>query len=378
MPHWRLAAVYFGYFAFVGAFSPYLGLYLQSIGLSVAAIGILLAEMQLARVVAPNAWAWFADRSGKRVRYLRIALFASVLSFLGFFGTISFAGLAIVMGIHAFCSGAVTPLIESTTLGHLKTGMARYGAIRLWGSVGFIVAVLALGWQLDRWPEATLLWTVLALLVATFICTLAVPEVRTDASRAKASIMAVVRRPEVIALLAACFLMTVAHGPLYAFFSIFLAEHGYSKSAIGMLWAIGVLAEIAVFWYLPAWSRRLKMEQVLIASFACAVVRFTMIGWGIDSVILIVIAQLLHAATFGSYHVAALALIQRAFDAGRETRGQALYSSVSYGAGGMLGAAGGGWLWEAVGPQWTMTISSVAAALGLAALLARKAMMRST
>ena len=62
VPHWRLAAVYFGYFAFVGAFSPYLGLYLQSIGLSVAAIGILLAEMQLARVVAPNAWAWFADR----------------------------------------------------------------------------------------------------------------------------------------------------------------------------------------------------------------------------------------------------------------------------------------------------------------------------
>ena len=175
-------------------------------------------------------------------------------------------------------------------------------------------------------------------------------------------------------LLVACFLMTVAHGPLYAFFSIDLAAHGYSKTAIGMLWALGVVVEIIVFWLMPRWAGRLSMERVLLASFAAAVIRFLMIGWLIDSVTAIIVAQVLHAATFGSYHVAALALIHRTFDRGRETRGQALYSSVSYGAGGMVGAAGGGWAWDAVGPAATMSAASAAALLGLLALSMRRKM----
>lgn len=365
VPARRLAAVYFGYFAFVGAYSPYLGLYLQSIGMSAAAIGLLLAEMQLVRIFAPNAWAWLADRTGTRVRVLQLALLAAALTFCGFFGTVSFAGLALVMAVHAFCSGGVTPLIESTTLAALSsTGMARYGAIRLWGSVGFIVAVLGVGAQLDWLPIASLLWTVFAVIALTFCTSLALPQTAPATRRASESILAIAMRREVLALFAACFLMTVAHGPLYAFFSIYLADHGYAKTTIGVLWALGVLAEIAVFWYLPQWSKRFSMERVLAASFGCAVVRFVMIGWGVDSVAIVVLAQLLHAATFGSYHVAAIALVQRAFAGGRETGGQALYTSVSYGAGGMLGAAGAGWLWESAGPAWTMTVASLCAAAG--------------
>ena len=106
IPHRRLAAVYGGYFAFVGAYSPYLSLYLESIGLTASRIGLLIAEMQLMRIFAPNAWAWFADRTGRRVRTLQLSLLAGALTFCGFFGVSSFAGLAVVMGVHAFCSGA--------------------------------------------------------------------------------------------------------------------------------------------------------------------------------------------------------------------------------------------------------------------------------
>lgn len=159
--------------------------------------------------------------------------------------------------------------------------------------------------------------------------------------------------------------MTVAHGPLYAFFSIHLESVGYSKSSIGGLWAIGVVAEIAVFALQPRWSRRFSMASILIASLAIAVLRFVLIAIGTDSPTLLIIAQIMHGATFGSYHVAALALVHRQFGEGIAVRGQALYTAVSYGAGGMVGALAGGLMWDSVGPQMTFAVAAACAAIGL-------------
>lgn len=375
VPARRLAAVYFAYFAFVGAFSPYFGLYLQSIGMTAWQIGALLAEMQFMRVFAPNAWGWLADRTGQRTPFLRLAMLLATLAFSGLFFASAFVPLALVLALQAFSSGGANPLIESITLGHLRGELQRYGAIRLWGSVGFIITVLAVGYQLDRLPASTLLWSVFATLLATFALTLvAIPDSPTRHAAKGVPVMDVLRRPEVIAFFVACFFMTVAHGPLYAFYSIYLAGHGYSKSVIGVLWSLGVLAEIVVFWLMPAWSLRFSMRQVLIASFACAVLRFVLIGWGVDSLLVLIFAQVLHGATFGSYHAAALALVNQWFRHGREVRGQALYASISFGAGGMLGAAASGIAWEALGPAWTFSLASTAAGAGLLALVIQRKM----
>ncbi|MBI2316729.1 MAG: MFS transporter, partial [Betaproteobacteria bacterium] len=182
---------------------------------------------------------------------------------------------------------------------------------------------------------------------------------------AEHSVWPVLRRPEVAVLLGACFLMSVAHGPLYTFFSIYLADHGYSNSAIGWLWTVGVIAEIGVFLMAPRIFARWSNRQVLVFSFACAVVRFILIGWGVDSPALLVAAQVLHAATFSSYHAAALGMVNRWFLGGQRSRGQALYMSVSFGAGGMLGGMAAGVAWEAIGPAWTFSAASACAAAGL-------------
>jgi PPP family 3-phenylpropionic acid transporter len=174
----------------------------------------------------------------------------------------------------------------------------------------------------------------------------------------------ILRRPEVAALLGACFLMSLARGPQYAFFSIYLVDHGYSKAAVGWMWTYGVIAEIAVFLLMPALLRRFSLSAILLVCFAATVVRFLMIGWGVDLAPVLFFAQLLHGLSFGAYHAAAVTAIHRWFRGAHQVRGQAIYLSVSFGAGGVLGSMLAGLSWDSIGPAWTFSAAAVAAFVG--------------
>jgi len=375
VPYARLSAIYFAYFAFVGAFAPYFPLYLQSVGAAAWEIGVLISIMQLTRVFAPNFWASVADHHGRRVALLRASLALAALSFCGIYATRSFWGIFVVLALLAFFSSAANPLLEATTFTALRGRLERYGAIRLWGSVGFIGAVLAVGAALDRLAIDNLLWMLLAVLVATAALAWLLPGGGEARPAVRERLWSVVRRPEVATLLGACFLMSVSHGPLFTFLSIYLTELGYSKTVVGVLWSLGVVAEILVFLAAPRWLTRFDPRTILVASFVCAVARFLLIGWAAASPTLVTLAQILHAATFGSYHLAALAVINAWFTGARQVRGQALYLSLSFGAGGFLGGLASGALWDRIGPSWTFTAASLAAGAGLALLLTRKSLM---
>lgn len=366
----RLSAFYFAYFAYVGALGPYISLYLESIGMSAARIGLLLASMQAMRIAAPNLWAALSDRLGRRAALVRLALALALIAWAGVIASTEYGVLLAVLAAFGFFTSAAMPLTESLTFAHLRDDFGRYGLIRMWGSIGFIAAVLGVGELLDRAPLASMTWAVAGFLALSLACALMISDARTIAPAAGAGPIApLLRRPEVLALLGATFLMCVAHGPLYTFYSIYLAEHGYSKAAIGWLWSLGVVAEIAVFLAMPRIARRWPLRLIFAASFGCAVARFLLIGWGVDSWLVLVFAQLLHATTFGSYHAAALGLVNEYFSEGARSRGQALYMSVSFGAGGMAGGIASGLLWEGIGPALTFTLGSVCAAAGLALAL---------
>lgn len=367
VPVIRLSVFYFAYFGWVGAFGPYFSLYLQSIGQTAVEIGVLLSQMHLMRVFAPNLWAGLADRRGKRALLLQVALGAWLVAYCGVFLTQSFWGLFLVLALVAFFTSAAMPLFETMVFAHLEDDLGRYGPIRVWGSVGFIASVLVFGAVLDTQPVDMLLVLLLPLLAASLLISLSLKDPRADARHgAGESVWPALRRPEVALLFAACFLMVVAHGPLYTFFSIYMAEYGYSKSTIGLMWSLGVVAEIGVFLMAPRIFSRWSARAVLIFSFACAVLRFLVIGWCVDSLALLAVAQVLHAASFGSYHAAALGMVNGWFPAGQRSRGQALYLSLSFGAGGMVGGMGAGLAWETIGPAWTFTGASMCALAGLA------------
>ncbi|MBI3094373.1 MAG: MFS transporter [Rhodocyclales bacterium] len=362
----RLSAWYFWYFAFIGAFLPYFALYLQSIGLSAGRIAILMSLGQFMRLLAPLLWSWLADSGGRRVRIVVASAVASLASFSVVFLTQDFVGLLIGMAILHFFWSASLPLVEALTLGHLAAAPERYGRIRLWGSVGFIVTVMGVGLLLDAAPINSQLWVSWVLLLGTLASALTLSEVPARAGQAAGSILVVLRQRKVVFLLGAGLLMSAAHGALYVFYSIHLVAQGYGKTLVGLLWTLGVVAEIFVFLFMPRISRRVSLRQILLACFALAVLRFLLIGWTAEFIGLLVFAQLLHGASFGAHHAATMAALNRWFVASQQARAQALYGSVAYGAGGLGGALLAGALWESTGAAITFSAASLLALLGLA------------
>jgi PPP family 3-phenylpropionic acid transporter len=369
LPYWRLSSFYFFYFAFVGAFTPYWGLYLKSLEFSAFQIGALMSLLQVARVFAPGLWGWLADHTGKHVSVVQLAALLSLLSYLGVFAGEGFVWLFVTMLLMSLFWSASLPLVEAITLGHLGQGAEGYGRIRMWGSIGFIVAVLVLGYVLDVAPVRDLLWIVLGLKAGVLLFTRRLPQSRTMPHHTDDQpVWEILRRPEVMAFLAACFMMAAAHGAYYTFYSIDLVDHGYSKSVVGWLWALGVICEVLVFLWMPRLTARFSLRQILLVSFLLATVRFLMIGWGVSSLAVLLLAQTLHAASFGSYHAAAVALTHHYFRGRHQAKGQGLYTSLSFGLGGTLGGLLSGYAWEGWGAGWAFTLSAVCALLGFVIL----------
>ena len=363
-PLGTLAGWYFFYFAFVGAFAPYFALYLQHIGQSAWEIGVLMSVPQVMRLLAPNLWGWLADRLGRRALIVQIAALCSVAGFSGFFFTRDYLPMLAAMALVWFFWSAALPLVEAMTLDRLAGRTERYGRIRLWGSIGFIASVLAIGALLDHMPITAVLWACLLILACVLLSALALAETKVGADGTAEPLGELLRRPAVLALLAACFFMSVAHGPLYVFYSIHLVEQGYGKTAVGLYWSVGVVAEIFVFIFMPRLMRHYSLRGILLASFGLAVLRFLMIGWLAGSPVLLLIAQVLHGATFGACHAAAVAVLTRWFAPHQQARMQGIYGSLSFGAGGMLGGLLGGQTWDSLGAGITFSLAALFAACG--------------
>lgn len=362
---WPLAGYYFFYFAFIGAFSPYFGLYLQARGFSAWDIGLLMSQMQLMRLFGPNLWGWVADRFGHRLLIIRLAGLVGLAGFAAFFWLDRLPGMLLAMAILAFFWSGALPLVEMLTFDHLREERGRYGRIRLWGSVGCIVAVMSTGALLDVVAPVGVLWVCTLILAGILGFALILPEAPVHAVALETPpIGRILRQPKVQALLAACFAMSAAHGAFYVFYSIHLSGHGYAKTAVGLLWSLGVLAEIGVFLLMPRLTRRFSLRDILLVSFAAAVLRFLIMGWAVESVAAMIFAQLLHGLTFGAYHAAAIAAITQWFPGKSQGRGQALYSSLSFGAGGLLGALISGRTWDDWGAGWSFSLGAVFALAG--------------
>ncbi len=365
--YFRLSGFYFCYFAALGALIPYWGLYLKSLGFDAGRIGALVAILMATKIVAPYVWGWIADHSGRPMLIVRLASLFSLLAFVAVFWAQDFWALALVMAAFSFFWNASLPQFEAFTMSYLGAAAHRYSIIRLWGSVGFILSVALLGFLLQHLGAGILPGILLALFAAIWLSSMLVkdaPGAREEG--AAGSILDVLRLPVVRAFLLVCFLMQLSHGPYYTFYSIYLEDHGYERGSIGQLWALGVVAEIAVFLVMHRLLPRFGVRCLLLASLGLTSLRWILLALFVDSAWIMIFVQLLHAASFGLYHAVAISLIHKFFPGRRQGRGQALYSSLSFGAGGAMGSLVSGYLWEGAGAQLTY---GAAALVSLAALL---------
>lgn len=365
MPYWRLSGFYFFYFASLGALLPYWGLYLKSLGYDITAIGNVMAIIMATKIISPNIWGWIADHTGRRMAIVRIGSLCAALAFAGVFFQDGFVWLAIVMMLFSFFWNAALPQFEATTFNYLGDNAHRYSSIRLWGSIGFIVTVWGLGSVMQGQGIQLLPWILFGLFAAIWINSLLVPEEAAGhLPLDHTPLRKILSQPHVLGLLLVCFLLQAGHGPYYTFYSIYMKSHGYSLSQIGGLWALGVIAEVIVFLWMHRLVPKFGLRNLLLASLLLAVVRWLLIGLFPEHLSVMLLAQCLHAATFGIFHAAAIQLIHTYFRGKHQGKGQALYSSLSFGAGGALGSFYSGYVYDYFG---ALQMFVIAAAISLLA-----------
>ena len=366
IPYWRLSSFYFFYFATLGGFLPYWSLYLEHIKFNALEIGELSALMVATKIIAPNLWGWIADYTGKSLRVIRLASFFAAVIFSGFFFNDSYLWVALITVGFSFFWNAALPQFEAATLFHLKAEPHRYSQIRLWGSVGFIVTVLCIGWLVDLLTIDYLPEIIICLLAMIWLVSLITPETRSaDKTETKIRIFKIIKKPEIIAFFVVYMLLQLAHGPYYVFYSIYLNQFNYSPSMIGLMWALGVAAEVVLFMFMKQLLKLISLRNILLISIFLSICRWLLIAFYVESLALMAFAQLLHAATFGSSHVVAIHLVHKYFGEHHQGKGQALYSSLSFGLGGMIGSLYSGYFWDLYGAEFVYSMAAVSCFVAL-------------
>lgn len=363
----KLSNLYFWFFALLGALLPFWALYLEDRGFSYLQIGVLMATLQLTKVLAPYVWGWLADRTGRRMVLVRLGSAVAAAAFLGVLLEPGFYGLMAIMLVFSFFWNAVMPLYEVITLHNLGDRRHSYSRVRLWGSVGFIGSVTLIGQLLSVWSVGLLPWLLVPIFLGIALSAwVPLEEPPGHRKNRSGSIAAILCQPAVWSFLLVNLLLQASHGPYYTFFSIHLRQLGYSEFSIGALWSLGVVAEIGLFLVMHRILGRFSLRAVAVVSLLLTVLRWSLTASLSESLSVLLLMQALHAASFGAMHAVAIHFIHGHFGEGHQGKGQALYAGLSYGAGGALGA----WLsGEVVQAQDTAMAFWLGAALAAAALL---------
>ena len=364
---WAFGSFFFLYFAYVGLVSPYASLFFLDRGFSVIEIAVLMSMLQITRIVGPFSWGWLSDYLSNRISIIRLCACLAAVTFLSIFFLNSYVAFFIWMFVLHTILSSLMPLGESATVHALFKDNSfdkRYGRLRLWGSIGFIAMVLFAGELFQR--KGIELYPIVGAVILIFLAlvTFRLHEPKMERRKmVKGELLIVLLNPDVRWFLLSGFFMIFAHAALYVFYSLYLADLGYDKFQIGLFWALGVAAEVIFFYFQSRVLSRLDAEVVLQIAFGMGVFRFILMAFFPLTWVLI-LAQLMHAGTFGAHHSAATKLLQRWFTGPLQARGQALMATVSYGLGGTLGGLLAGWLWDATLPRNVFVMAALACGLG--------------
>jgi MFS transporter, PPP family, 3-phenylpropionic acid transporter len=370
------AALSASYYAHIGFFNPYLPLWLKELGFSLIAIAVLTSVQSATRLLAPYGWGMLSDRTGERVKLLRFGATVALLLSVALWFPLGGVALFVVLLLMFAHTSAMMPMSEAALAHLVSQGGAfdakRYGRVRLWGSLGFLVTVVSAGWWFDRFGLGHFpAWT-LATLAAVVVSVWLLPDFKeaTHFEAEHPNMWPVLRLPAVRWFFAAVFFHVLAHIFIYVFFSLYLDSLGYSKTAIGLLWALSVVIEIGWFFFQGRWLPWLSLTGWLVLAAALMALRMGLTA-GLPLVWpLLLLAQALHAITFAAHHTVCIALLSHHFPGRLRGRGQALYTVVGYGLPGLIGGLGGGVLSSAFG------LSSVFWLAGACALVAMGCALR--
>ncbi|MDI5832153.1 MFS transporter [Shewanella xiamenensis] len=362
-----LCACYFFFFSILGTMIPYLGVFFENRGFNPQEIGFLLAILMATRIVAPNVWAKVADRTGMRSELVKMGAGAAMLAYLSFFYHGGFVYMALSLALYTFFWNAILAQLEVITLETLGENASRYGQIRSFGSIGYICLVVGAGFAIGQWGTEVLPYIGLVLFTGMLVCALPLPANRAMRPQGQERQPLKWTKP-ILWFMVSAMLLQMSAGPFYGFFVLYLKQAGYTEAAAGIFVALGAMAEIVMFMFAPRLLGRYGVNTLLVVSIAMTAVRWLLVAFGVESMLLLGLSQVLHAFTFGLTHAASIQFVHRNFDASHRSQGQALYASLSFGVGGALGTWICGYIWgDGSGAVWSWVF---AAACAFTAMLA--------
>lgn len=367
-----LSVTYLLYFGQLGVLVPYLGVFLDGRGFSSAEIGEMFALITITRILGPNLWASMADKSGKGLNILRFGSFLTVSTFCLVFFVESFWWLTFSFGLMMMFWTAILPQMEVLTLNCVKSDASRYGKVRLWGSIGFILLTVLAGKSIDMFSSEAPIYASAIVLFILFISSLALkePPVHGSQHESHEGIWRKTATWVFIGFMLSALLLQVSFGAYYGFFALYLRDLGYSGQETGWFIALGVAAEIIIFLLAGRLIAYFGVKWILFISIFLTALRWYLLAVLADQTAVIFFSQILHAFSFGMTHAASVHFIHQYFPKQFQARGQALYVSIAFGVGGAIGNYVSGHLWmQGQGAFQTFIFAAVAALASAAMLL---------
>ncbi len=358
-----LAAQYFLYFGAMGVYLPYFNLYCYKLGFSGWQIGSLSAARSVAMILFSIFWSLLADRFHTRRAIYILCNFASAALWALFLLTADFKWMLLITIFYGIFYAPLIAFLEAFAMDMLGRDKKRYGRMRAWGSVAFIIIVLALGRVIEAYNVKIIISLILAMSWVQAIAALGFPRPAAKMKSAAQGRWRQLMTAKVVVFLACGFLMLLSHGAYYTFFSIHLADLGYSSFFIGVCWATAVSAEILAMLSSERIFKRFRYETVLAVSFIAAVLRWTGL-WATDHATALLMLQLTHGITYGTFHMASILYMDTLAPKGTKTLGQAANNAVSYGLGLMVGFFLSGAIYERLGAHTLFGISGAIAMIG--------------
>lgn len=366
-----LRAYGFVLFMGVGTFFPFVYLYLQKLGFSNIQLGVLGALGPAVMMIVQPFWGWLSDLTGRPGRlsmFLSLGVGASVMLLLT---ARTFPLVVLYMILFNVFYSSITPIYDSVVIDSIQGTKVGYGQVRWWGSLGYALTVLAVGYLIEHTTLAVALrnYIYLSLLLAFLALVLPRPKSHQKSAketkvqtREKLQLWPLFKNRELMIFLLAGGFVIGSYAINYTFLSFLLKDLGGSEGLIGLANMIAAFAEIPFFFFSAKLLERYKVQNMLLLAFGVTALR-----WFLNSIATspyqILVFQLLHSLTFGLMYSSAVVYVAKLVPERLRATGQNLFWATTYGFGNVVGNLLGGWVYQ------HNTAESIFAMAGGAALI---------
>jgi MFS transporter, PPP family, 3-phenylpropionic acid transporter len=355
-----IGSQYFFYFSVMGIFLPYFNLYCYHLKFSGVEIGALSAIRSLALILFSLVWGVLADRFKIRRQIYISCNFISTAIWLFYFYTKDFWAMLVITVFYGIFYSPIISFLEAFTMDVLGMEKKSYGRLRAWGTLAFIATVIVLGRIIDLYSIEIILVLIFSVSIAQAVISTRIPDIQIKKQTFFFVNIKVLLTPRFVVFLCCAFLMLVSHGTYYGFYSIHLENLGFGNTFIGVSWALASIAEILVMIKSHSIFKRFSLDNVLVFSFMVAALRWLGLFFAVSPAALLLL-QILHAITYGTFHVASILYIDSLTPDETKTLGQAVNNAITYGLGLMVGFFINGYLFETLGVFKLFMISSLIA-----------------